>query len=401
MLLDSAREVLVTGGIDALRSILTLNRLASSVPASRTAVYKSFTSVDELILDLGTYVIEDISWGGYADATGAIASAYFSESDASPEDRLKKALLTNFDQQMTSPAMPALWFLLSAIASCSPQWKGAKPQDAETIALGKELLEQRKGWYDKISSDFLFILETGMSDLGLRPRAGVDAKSIVVLLQCLHDGATLRRLFDPESVPSELVADAMLTLGMALGEQGVRNDPRHPTESVAASDAFDLLLETAEREWNKREKPTVKSVAISADIPLSTAEMLFRSDGDLYDSLARKRIVGGGFHLPDRPDVVQAQQHFYAFRAQLMRVVAVVKELPGLMEACASLGPESSNPILQDLVTNAATGIAPLTTIQDAVQFATDAFALATGGRKNLLAIEALLRTSGLQPPSE
>jgi hypothetical protein len=399
MVLDVAREQLVTGGMDALRALLTLNRLAPYVPASRTAVYNAFTDADELIREVAVHAIHDAEWGGYAGATEAMVSAYFNEPSAPAGDRLRRALEVNYDQQLVSPAFPAALLLLAAAASSSDEWRGGKPRDAEAVALGRELLDQRRAFYDKLSEDFLFMLATAMSDLGLRPRVDVDRKTIVVLLHCLFDGATLRRLSDPESVPPRLVADAILMLGVAMGEHGVRDDPRMPpVEASASRRAFDDLIEAAETMCRTDGLPVVAAVASAADVPLSTAEALFRSDADLYDSLVRKHVVGGGFRPPGRPDDhVTAQLHLHTLSAQLLRYVDVAEELPGLLEACDRMQPQSSNPVLKDLVTNAAAGIASIEGVRDAAQLVTDMFRLAAGGRANLPAIEALLRTAGLQ----
>jgi hypothetical protein len=328
-----------------------------------------------------------------------MVSAYFNDPSAPAGDRLRHALVVNYDQQFVSPAFPATLLLLATAASSSDEWRGGKPSDPEAVALGKELLEQRRVFYDKVSEDFLFMLATAMSDLGLRPRVDVDRKTIVTLLHCLHDGATFRRLCDPESVPPGLVVDAMMMLGVAFGEHGVRDDPRMPPlEASASRRAFDELIETAETMCRTDGLPAVAAVAEAANIPLSTAEALFRSEADLYDSLVRKRVVGGGFRPPGRPDDnVTAQLHLHTLSAQLLRYVDVAEELPGLLEACDRMQPQSSSPVFKDLVTNAAAGIASISGVRDAAQLVTDAFQLAARGRVNLPAIEALLRTAGLQ----
>ncbi|HEY8544494.1 MAG TPA: TetR family transcriptional regulator C-terminal domain-containing protein, partial [Acidimicrobiales bacterium] len=121
------------------------------------------------------------------------------------------------------------WILHAAAITASPAWEGPPAPD-DGAELGRVLLEQRRASYQRLTEQLATMTSVAMSDLGRRPRAGVDPQVLARLVHALMDGAVLRVFIEPGALPPELVAEAMYRLAVAFSEEGPADDPRKPTD---------------------------------------------------------------------------------------------------------------------------------------------------------------------------
>ncbi len=355
-LAEAARDILAGETVGALAKLVTRKRCAEAIGSTHPTTNRAVPSGEELIALAADRVLNDDEWGGYDEAVDAILMAFqgvlfddngVDTADVIParERALHQTLKLNYEYQFRSPGTPAGWFLTAAALTGSDQWEGPRPI-GDQARLCEEILALRRAQYGRISEHFEMWLDIAMSRLELVPRPGFDKHTIVVLLHCLYDGAVLRRFFDPEAVDADLVATAMLELGKALGQRGSVDDPRLPQAGSDAVDAFHELV-TCAAGMSARDV-SVSGVAEMVRWPTSTAAALFHTDGDLLDSVLRRKIVGSGLDVAKGSDVPGA--FVGVMLSQLDNLATVASDTPQLLERAEALPPTQSAPLREDMV---------------------------------------------------
>ena len=346
LLARTCRGLLARDGISLLAGHLTRSRCAreEDTGVSNAMAHKAFRSNEELLVEAADGVFSDGDWSGFtagiAETVGAFVEATGGRM-AEPgqvEIALQAALKANFDHQFRSPGVPPGWLLTAAAMPFSDAWELEAPR-GPTRAAGEQILALRRAQYEQMTEQMTSLMSVAMSGLQLRPTHGLDERTIVVLLHCLHDGAVLRRTIDPEAVDGELVARAMVALGVALSQRGSVQDPRLPPSGESNSRvSFDRLIEVA---WVREPIPTsVAQVADAGGVPLALAEKLFPTIGDLYDSMLRNRVANAGVD-PTPPADTQTGLSWYlaVLYGQLSAIAEVVRSHPELIAAVATATP--------------------------------------------------------------
>jgi hypothetical protein len=396
-------ERLLACGVDALRAQLNASVLASVSPVSRDTAYRVFRDDPELpkvtdaIVAAVSQAADDPAWS--PDRFPDMIAAYqASPREAGDREAAKAAVLAalraNFDAQFSAPGLPVTWLLAAAALTSSPAWCGQRPAD-EDAALAGKILEDRRRSRREVTKQQEGLLTLVMSDVGRRPRRGIEPETVVTLLYALHDGAVLRNLIEPGALASELVAEAMYGLAEALTEEGPHTDPRRPHDERGAQ-LFDTLVEAAGELWRQRPAITVEEAARHADVANEAACLLFPAVGDLADSLLRARVVGGGFaDLGAWPDDLDVSHRLVTLVTELRNLRDLADQSPHAVAASKAHLPRRSAPFVDDFVDNESRVVAALGVTADPVQLVTDLVHFASQGRKGWPTVVALLRTIG------
>lgn len=405
VIIEAGLERLLAHGIDALRSQLNASVLASVSPVSRDTAYRVFrddprhpTATDAIVAAVGE-AANDPAWSGYHAAMRDVLTAYQATvRDGDDPDAARpavvKALQANLEAQFHSPGLPVAWLLQAAALTSSPAWQGKAPAD-EDAALGRTILEQRRRFYREMTTQLTSLLTVVLSEVGRRPRRGIEPETVVRLLHALLDGATLRNVIEPGALPSALVADAMYRLAEALTEEGPRADPRRPQDE-RGGEIFDRLVQAAGDLWAARSGITVEEAAERAGVPQEAACLLFPTVGDLADSLMRAHVVGGGFtDLGPLPDDLDVNQRLVGLVTELRSLRDFADEHPHAVVVTQTQPPKRSAPFVEDFVANEARVVEALGVSPNPVQLVEDLVGFASQGRARWPAVVALLRAVG------
>lgn len=408
VIVDAGRERLLLHGIDALRSQLNASTLSRVSPVSRDTAYRVFRAgtgegepVADAIVAAVAEAVHDPRWAGYEAALREAVLAYQTalDQEQDPAAVLQAALAANFEAQFRAPGQAAGWMLQAAALTTSPAWEG-EPAPADAQELGRRILESRRAFYGFVSDQFVEILKRTLSDMGRRPRPGIDPRTIVVLIHALADGMVLRCLIEPGAIAPEVAAEAMLQLGMAFTEEGPADDPRQPADAEGRQ-IFDRMLQAAATLWCARPDVTVEDAAAKATVPVEAARLLFPEVGDLADSLVRSRVVGGGVALPAPPDDPRlasrelAYQEVATLAAELQRLRDLADELPHALAATREHRPSRSPAFVDDYVGSRSRQLAALVQVADPEQLLGDLVEFASQGSDGWRSVLALLRTVG------
>lgn len=411
----AGRERLLNSALDTLRSQLNASVLSALAPVSRDTAYRVFRgdpdhpNVTDAIVAEVSRAAHDPAWTGYYEALRNTIGAYQAVTlgDDGIGDRpaarrpvvtaVKAGLQANFEAQFRAPGLPVSWLLQSAALTASDAWEGDPPSD-DDAALGKELLEHRRAFYSDVTEQLRGFLTVAMSDIGRRPRAGVEPDTVVKLLHALNDGAVLRCLIDPGALQPDLVAEAMYLLAEALTEEGPLVDPRRPDDE-RGGELFDRLLAAAADLWREQREVTIEAAAEHADVPLDAACLLFPTVGDLADSLVRSRVVGGGFtDLGVLPKDAEVGEHLMGMVSGLQNLRDFADELPFAVDAAQRHPPRRTSPFVDDFVDNESRVLAALDVTPNPTRLVHDLVVFASRGTGGWPAVTALLRTIGHHP---
>jgi hypothetical protein len=399
----AGRSRLLTHPLDGLRSQLNASALAGVSPVSRDTAYRVFRddpqhpNVTDAIVSAVGEAAHDPAWTGYHDAIRDALVAYQGEAgdDEGTVARgaVVAALQANFEAQFRSPGLPVSWMLQAAALTSSPAWEGEPPAEKQDLALGREILEQRRAFYQAANQQLAAFLAIVLSAQGRRPRPGVDPEHVVMLLHALLDGAVLRNVIEPGALPPGLVAEAMYALAEALTEEGTHVDPRRPVEDGQVG-IFDGMLDAAEELWCSQPDVTVEEAAARAGVPAEAACLLFPTVGDLADSLLRARVVGGGFtDIGPLPDDVEVNQRLVGLVTELRNLRDFADECPHAVALTRTELPKESRPFVEDFVDNESRVIAALGAAHHPARFVRDLVGFASQGREAWPSVVALLRT--------
>jgi hypothetical protein len=400
----AGRERLLAHGIDALRSQLNASALSDDLPLSRDTAYRVFRgdesaeSVTDAIVAAVAEAALDSAWAGadsaMADAMEAFQASVNRGNDA--RGHLREGLRAGFEAQFRSPGQPAGWLIQAAALTASSAWKG-DPPDPDSVAVAQRLLEIRRRQYEAITDQMTMLVTGTMSELGRRPKPGVDARSVIVLVHCLLDGAALRRFIEPDAMPPDLFAEAVISLWDALSELGSFHDPRRPDDERNQV-VFDRVLAGAIELWLTRPEITVDEAAERASVPSEAASLLFPEIGDLADSVVRNRVVGGGFaDLGAVPDAARARQHLPVLVSTLGRLRDLADTIPHAVAAAGAHAPTRSKPFADDFAGHECRAIEALAMTPNAERFVHDLVAFASQGTPGWTSVIALMRTIGYE----
>jgi hypothetical protein len=400
----AGRERLLAHGIDALRSQLNASALSDDLPLSRDTAYRVFRgdesaeSVTDAIVAAVAEAALDPGWAGsdaaLADAMEAFQSSVNRGNDA--RSHFREGLRAAFEAQFRSPGQPAGWLVQSAALTASSAWKG-DPPDPDSVVVAQRLLEIRRRQYQALTEQLVVLVTGGMSELGRRPKPGIDARAVIVLVHCLLDGAVLRRFIEPDAMPPDLFADAVLALWDALSEHGSFYDPRRPDDERNQR-IFDRVLAGATDLWITRPDITVDEAAERAGVPPEAASLLFPEVGDLADSVVRTRVVGGGFaDLGAQPDAARARQHLPVLVSALGRLRDLADTVPQAVAATRAHAPTRSKPFADDFAAHEGRAVDALGLAPNAERLVHDLVAFASQGTPGWSSVIALMRTIGYE----
>jgi hypothetical protein len=400
----AGRERLLAHGIDALRSQLNASALSDDLPLSRDTAYRVFRGDDsaESVTDAIVAAVAEAAlepdWAGSDAALGDAMEAFQSSVNRGNDARshFREGLRAAFEAQFRSPGQPAGWLVQSAALTASSAWKG-DPPDPDSVAVAQRLLEIRRRQYQALTDQLVLLVTGGMSELGRRPKPGIDARAVIVLVHCLLDGATLRRFIEPDAMPPDLFADAVLALWDALSERGSFYDPRRPDDERNQR-IFDRVLAGATDLWITRPDITVDEAAERAGVPPEAASLLFPAVGDLGDSVVRTRVVGGGFaDLGAQPDAARARQHLPVLVSALGRLRDLADTVPHAVAATHAHAPTRSKPFADDFAAHESRAVDALGVTPNAERFVHDLVAFASQGTPGWTSVIALMRTIGYE----
>jgi hypothetical protein len=401
----AGRERLIAHGIDALRSQLNASALSDDLPLSRDTAYRVFRTddsaesvTDAIVAAVAESAMTDTVWAGSDTALAEAMEAFQASVNRGNDARahFREGLRAAFEAQFRSPGQPAGWMIQSAALTASSSWKG-DPPDPDSVAVAQRLLDVRRRQYEALTDQLVMLVTGGMSELGRRPRPGIDARSVIVLVHCLLDGAVLRRFIEPDAMPPDLFADAVLALWDALSERGSFYDPRRPDDE-RNQQIFDRVLAGAVELWATRPQITVDEAAERASVPPEAASLLFPEVGDLADSVVRTRVVGGGFaDLGAQPDAARARQHLSVLVSALGRLRDLADTVPHAVAAARADAPTRSKPFADDFAAHEGRAIDALGVTPDAERFVHDLVAFASQGTPGWTSVAALMRTIGYE----
>ena len=401
----AGRSRLLSHALDTVRSQLNASMLASVSPVSRDTAYRVFrdhptySNVTDAIVAAVGEAAHDPAWAGYHDGIRDTLVAYQTRSREDGDgDATRAAVLAglqaHFEAQFRSPGVPVGWLLQAAALTSSPAWEGEGPPQ-EDVALGQEILQQRRRFYQDVNTQLVSFLTIVLSEVGRRPRRGVDPEHVIMLLHALLDGAVLRNLIEPGALSSCMVAEAMYGLAMALTEEGALVDPRRPTDERAGQ-MFDRLVEAAGRLWCVREEIAVEDAAEEARVPQEAACLLFPTVGDLADSLVRVRVVGGGFtDIGPVADDVEVNQRLVGLVTELRNLREFADQCPHAVKVAQTQPPDKSSPFVEDFVENESRVVATLGISPDPVQLVRNLVTFACRGSDGWPTVIALLHAIG------
>jgi hypothetical protein len=399
-LIAAGRQRLMTHGIDGLRALLNASILSRETPVSRDTAYRVFRddaeddSVADAIVAAVADASGDLAWAGAAEAQAAAMEAYAANVNAgnNPTDTLIDTLRVTFEAQFRSPGLPPGWLLQAAALTGSEAWQGDQPAE-DGVELAAKILAVRREVYRTLEEQLSGFINVAVSELGRRPRRGMDPRAIVRLVHCLLDGAVLRRLIDPHSMPPELAAEGMFLLGLAFSEVGPADDPRKP-DNERSQDLYGRLLHAATALWQSRPEITIEDAAATATVPVEAAMLLFPDVGDLADSVLRARVVAGGFiDLGPFPDITRVRQHLPALVSELKRLRDLADTIPYLIAASQAHHPTKSKAFADDFVDSESRVIELLDVTPCPEQLTRDLVTFASQGNPGWPPVVALLRT--------
>jgi hypothetical protein len=402
----AGRRRLLSHGIDGLRSQLNASVLARESPVSRDTAYRVFRDdeigegVTDAIITAVAQATTDMGQDGYDVALAAAVEAYqdsLSSGNDTPTN-LMAALRATFEAQFRSPSALAGWVLQAGAFTASKAWLGDPPAAPDGVEVAEAILETRRAYYERVTDQLVALARITMSELGRRPRAGVDLRSVVKVTHFILDGAVLRRLIDPDAVPAEIVADAMFQLWLAFSQPGPYVDPRRPDDERNLA-LFERLLDGAADLWSGKAEITVDDAAGQAGISEDAATLLFPAIGDLADSLLRARVVGGGFAEPGlETGEIEARQHVLIMVTELQRLRDLADAVPHAVAAARAHRPTRSTSFLDDLVDIDSRVVETFDLTPHPRQLAEDLVRFAADGTPAWPAVTALLRTIGYRP---
>lgn len=388
--------------VDALRSQLNASMLSAESSIARDTAYRAFRDdgsaerVSDSIITAVVRAAEEWDQQGYKvaleDAIDAYQASVVADDDVA--STLKATLRAAFAAQFRSPGVPTSWVIQAAALTASDAWEG-EPPSPEDVDTAQAILEVRRHTYQAITDQLVGLAHVAMSELGRRPGAGWDLRSVVVLTHALLDGAVLRRFLEPDAMSGELFAEGTYRLWLAFSEPGSYDDPRRP-EDEDERRLFDAVLVVAAELWRTRAEVSADVVADQASLPIDPVRRLFPEVGDLADSLLRSRVVAGGFaQLGPDADRTAARQHVLVLVGQLQRLRDLADTHPHAVAASLAHPPTRSRPFLDDLVDNEVRAIETLGLAEHPRDLVEDMVHFAAQGASGWDTVLALLRTVG------
>jgi hypothetical protein len=254
---------------------------------------------------------------GIGDASGPAKTAAFI-------DALEVYIAAN----LSTPARPAEGIIDAAVMTVSPKWEGPQYLDGEVRQVAEQLRLARARLLAEQTEGFGWLLAEAMAQLQRRPQRGTSVETMIVLMNCLVDGAVMRMLIDPDSLTVDVIADAVFRLGMAFTETGSFEDPHEPDDPDSRQ-TFATILDAATALWGTTEDVTLADVA--AELPgidEDTVQRWFTSVRELADSVVRRRVSSVQPEPSDHPDAQIA-----ILESVLHRLCLTADEVPGAVRS--------------------------------------------------------------------
>jgi hypothetical protein len=382
---DKRREVVeaglarvLSGSIDALRTLLNASSLSTEVDISRDTIYRIFRegdppstrrhtqsagasrSSDAIVRAVAT-ASHQPEWSDADESFGRVA-AVFQDAMArelSLEEAVREVMAVNIDNQFASPGDPVGWIFHAAALTASPAWGGERTLSPRDEALALEILSVRREYFRQLDADLTQMMMAGLAVLGRRPRRGMDPQQLVALVHSLFNGGVLRRLLEPDVFDSHLIAEAAFAVVLAFSEELELHDPRRPG-TPDEDKAFDRMLSCASTGWPADSVRSVERTADEAGVPREEGRLLFPTVADLADSLVWARVLGGGL-FSDRqlqvtdPEISTGTPPEVVYLSGMLRLVRdVSEELPGAVAVLSASRATVGLGIREELVREAA-----------------------------------------------
>jgi hypothetical protein len=361
-LIRAGRTALIRKPMDALRAVLNPASLCVDANVRRATAYRVFkepaddkedrrAASDRLIARIAESTA-DVGWEGNQDVIKKVESVYLERRKAGDDSvsAIRAALAADFDALFEWPVVPITWMLTVAAFTASKAWRNDEVTiDDDQRALAELILDARRRDYQQIASQFMVLMRDGMSELRIRPRAGISEEQLLALLHGIFDGALMRTFIEPGLLDATLVADAVYALATALSEAGaVHVDVRRPPTTLE-SIYFDRMLAQAERTWRAGQDVELDSIARDCrpPIPVEEARKLFTSLAELADSLVRSMVISGDLSGHEAGAMEFSQLH-----GVLRRLMDASRDVPGaigLLRSESSTKPEQGGWFVEDL----------------------------------------------------
>lgn len=330
-LLDAGAQRLLTQSVQRLLASVAPAALAEACGVSPDTVHRLVGGREETIELVVRDAVTNLDyanqwWPTFADVTDDAATAFvtgLAEADDKKQafqDGLKVYIEANF----ATPARPAGTMVEAALMAASPRWSGPDLLDAEDRRVAERLRGERLRQLRQTTEGLGWLLAEAMALMERRPQRGTDPDTLIVLLNCLVDGAVLRMYADPESLDVDAVVEAVFRLGMAFTEPGSFEDPHEPDDPTTRR-VFGAILDEATALWHAGADVTLQTVAdASAELDLATVERWFPTVRELADSVVRRKVRSVQPEPSEHPNALIA-----TLESVLRRLCVAADELPG------------------------------------------------------------------------
>jgi len=271
-------------------------------------------------------------WPTFGEITDGAAEAFLvgigDESGAAKTAAFIEALKVFIAANLVTNARPAEGIIDAAVMTVSPKWEGPQHLDGEAREVAEQLRLARVRLLAQQTEGFGWLLAEAMAQLQRRPQRGTTVETLIVLMNCLVDGAVLRMLIDPDSLTVDTIADAVFRLGMAFTETGSFEDPHEPDDPESRK-TFAAILDAATALWGTTDEVTLADVAAALPaIDEEAVQRWFPSVRELADSVVRRRVSSVQPEPSDHPDAQIAILEFV-----LHRLCLTADEVPGAVRS--------------------------------------------------------------------
>lgn len=328
---------LVAESLNRLLASVAPAALADACGVSPDTVHRLVGGRAEMLVHVTETAVASLEfsapgWPTFDDITDGAAEAFLlgigDESGEAKTAAFIEALKVYIAANLSTPARPAEGIIDSAVMTVSPKWEGARYLEGEAREIAERLRLARARLLAEQTEGFGWLLAEAMAQLQRRPQRGTSVETLIVLMNCLVDGAVMRMLVDPDSLTIDTIADAVFRLGMAFTETGSFEDPHEPDDPDARQ-TFATILDVATTLWTTTEEVSLADVAAaSTEIDEGVVQRWFPSVRELADSVVRRRVSSVIPEPSDHPDAQIA-----ILESVLHRLCLTADEVPGAVRS--------------------------------------------------------------------
>ncbi|MFM7223985.1 MAG: hypothetical protein ACKO1Y_00895 [Actinomycetota bacterium] len=345
---DAARADLVAEGIARILEE-ALGAIAGLVSPSALARRSEEMSVDRAYRLLGDpestlrrimtsaadpdFRADAIGWPTFDEVSSAAVAEAATETAL---EATTAAVRHYLERNFRLPSCPLGRIIAAVTLTASPAWQGTITVSDEHRALAEELAEIDRRGALALRAHMRWLLLDALGTLRRRPRPGMTLDLIVELALALANGSLDRMFVEPAALTIDEAVDALVSLTVALTEEGSPDDPREPNDARAA-DAFASLVRAAEAHWLAGGTiPDLDSVVAFTGTDGTEVATWFPSVAALADSVLRSRLAGRGAE-PGAPVTMLG-----LLRADLRRVAETADAMPEVVRLAGTVEPERS-----------------------------------------------------------